>query len=156
MNTDCPFCLNANNNKAFLKNDHFAAIYNIAPILPGHALVIPIRHIESVFNLNDKELSELGDFMKQTTRILLKAFNGEGFDWSLQEAESAGQSIHHVHFHIVIRKTNDLESSGKWYPLVSQNDQILLDSTQRTRLSKEELLKITEYLAKIAMDGSEK
>jgi bis(5'-adenosyl)-triphosphatase len=155
MKPECPFCNKELIRNAFLRNKNFLAVYNIAPVLPGHALVIPVRHIESVFDFTPEELTIFGIFMLKTTRILLKAFNGEGFDWSLQEKECAGQSIPHLHFHIVVRKQGDLKSYGDWYPLIDQNDRMFLDSTLRDRLSADELDLITDHLKKEAKKWSE-
>jgi diadenosine tetraphosphate (Ap4A) HIT family hydrolase len=122
------------------------AIYNIAPILRGHSLVIPKKHIESVMDLNHAEHEEFFQFARNVTRVLLSAFKGEGFDWSLQQGIDAGQSESHLHLHIVIRKPDDMDQGEEWYQKVRDNEQSLLDSSSRQRLSDEEYSFYTDYL----------
>ena len=155
MDNNCPFCSNTMLHNAFLETRNFLAIYNIAPVLPGHALVISLRHVESAFELSHEERIEMVEFLQKTTKILLKAFRGEGFDWSLQEKECAGQSIPHLHVHVVIRRVGDLDSDGKWYPMVEENDNHLLDSHLRPKLSQNEMISITRNLKAIANQLSE-
>ena len=69
-NTGCPFCDPAIRNLSFYENNKFIAIYNIAPILPGHVLVIPIKHLTSFFDLANKDLFEFINFSRIVIRIL--------------------------------------------------------------------------------------
>ncbi|HOW31503.1 MAG TPA: HIT family protein [Bacteroidales bacterium] len=149
----CPFCTAEFTESAFLADNNFVAVYNIAPILPGHSLVVPRRHAESLMDLSANEVSGFFGFAREATRQLLKAFNGDGFDWSLQEKESAGQTVAHLHLHIVIRRKGDLEETGDWYPLVEQSENTLLDSFSRKKLDNEEYRLITNRLRKMVSGG---
>jgi bis(5'-adenosyl)-triphosphatase len=142
----CPFCRESQLSSAFMESDNFLAIYNIAPILRGHSLVIPRKHIFSLFELTDTLLAEFSLFAKDVTELLLEAFKGEGFDWSIQEGYVAGQSIPHLHLHIVIRKPKDMEGEEEWYVKIKENEALYLDDNQRPRLSDEEYRFYTEYL----------
>ena len=82
--------------------------------------------------------------------ILMKAFGTDAFDWSVQEKPEAGQSIEHLHMHIVPRLKDDLARPGDWYPLVHQNDEEIIDSTDRKRLSLQEREIIVGKLRKVA------
>lgn len=142
----CIFCSQRVTGSAFYKNSDFAAIYNIAPILPGHSLIIPNKHYKSLYELTDAELSEMMVFARKITSVLKTYFNCDGFDWTIQDGESAGQTVPHLHLHIIPRKTGDLPESNEWYSKISQNELQLLDSEQRERLSDEEYLAITNKL----------
>jgi bis(5'-adenosyl)-triphosphatase len=146
----CPFCSIKLKESVFLESGDFIAIYNIAPILEGHSLVIPRRHIESIYELHQAEMEEFFKFAAQATKILMKTFNGEGFDWSFQQGEVAGQTVAHVHLHIVIRKPGDLPGSGEWYEEVRKNESILLESKSRQRLSPDEMRTIVKKIRDIA------
>lgn len=148
--TECPFCVKEFSEAAFLADDEFLAIYNIAPILPGHSLIVPRKHVRGLSDMRDDETARFFLFAKKATRLLLKAFQGEGFDWSLQENESAGQTVPHLHLHIVIRKSGDLKDIGEWYPQVQRADNHLLDSFSRPKLNSADYRQITEYLRKTA------
>ncbi|HNX42981.1 MAG TPA: HIT family protein [Bacteroidales bacterium] len=148
--TECPFCVKEFSEAAFLADDDFLAVYNIAPILPGHSLIVPRKHVRGLSDLNDDETARLFVFAKKTTNLLMAAFHGEGFDWSLQEKEAAGQTVPHLHLHIVIRKTGDLKDIGEWYPRVDHADNHLLDSFSRPKLCSADYRQITAYLRKTA------
>ncbi len=144
----CPFCANIQNNEFFTCSNSFAAIYNLAPILPGHSLIIPRQHIVSVSELSNEELSELFIFTRNVTDKLVAFYDGIAFDWSLQDGIAAGQTIPHLHIHIVPRKQNDLGDKNDWYQLARDSNAVHLDSFHRNRLVAEEYLEITNTLKK--------
>lgn len=152
-NHDCPFCRDEFAGKAFMQNADFLAVYNIAPILPGHSLIIPKRHIESLTELSDKMVAMLFVFARQATSILMKAFHGEAFDWSLQDGKPAGQTVPHLHLHIIVRKQGDLTNPGDWYPSIEKANDTLLDSFNRNPLDNEAYLRITEHLRTLALNS---
>jgi bis(5'-adenosyl)-triphosphatase len=127
------------------------AIYNIAPVLPGHSLVIPQKHLTGILELNDQEMFEFFDTARTTVRILMKAFHTDSFDWSIQEKPEAGQTIEHLHLHIVPRLKGDLKHPGAWYPLIQHNDHAIIDSFYRPRLSMEVMTSIIRELKKAAL-----
>ena len=143
---ECPFCKKNISDSAFMQSETFLAIYNIAPLLRGHSLVIPRRHVKSLFELSKSELAEFILFSRSVTLLLLEAFTGDGFDWSVQEGNSSGQSVPHLHLHIVIRKPNDMEGESEWYLKIKENENRFLDSDSRARLSDEEYRFYTNYL----------
>ena len=146
----CPFCHPGIHEYAFLEHKGFIAIINIAPVLPGHSLVIPKTHRMSITALDEKEICAFMETARKATLILLKAFDTDAFDWSVQEGPEAGQSIEHLHLHIVPRIKDDLPGPGDWYPLVHHNDQAVIDSADRKKLSSEEIETIVRTLRKVA------
>ena len=89
-------------------------------------------------------------FSRDTTKILLSVFKSSGFDWTIQEGEEAGQSIPHLHLHLIPRRQNDLSQPGDWYPLVKESEAEIIDSEARPRLSANEMKvivsKIREFI----------
>jgi bis(5'-adenosyl)-triphosphatase len=126
------------------------AVFNIAPVLPGHSLVIPRVHHTSILSLSDAEITDFFKTARSTLLILMKAFQTEAFDWSLQEKPEAGQTIEHLHLHIVPRVMNDLLHPGHWYPLVQRNDMDMIDSLNRPRLTVEEIRIIVDKLKEVS------
>jgi bis(5'-adenosyl)-triphosphatase len=149
-NHSCPFCSDTVRSSVFYNRADNLAIYNIAPVLPGHSLVIPRKHILSIAEFTDQELSEFFITARNTLKIIMKAFHSEAFDWSLQEKPEAGQTIEHLHLHIVPRIMGDLERLGDWYPLLQKNDAGFIDSMNRPRLPAGELSKIVLMLRDVA------
>jgi bis(5'-adenosyl)-triphosphatase len=151
VDSTCPFCERSLQPSVFYSRNNFMAIYNIAPVLPGHSLVIPKEHLTSILDLNDKALYDFFDTAKAALRILMNAFNTDAFDWSIQEKPEAGQTIEHLHLHIVPRIKNDLRHPGDWYPLIHQNDEEIIDSINRSRLNDKAMKQIVDELKRIAL-----
>lgn len=146
MEKKCPFCLNNDSPFYFLKDNYFKAIYNKSPILPGHSLIVPNRHVERFSELSDEELAGLLLFTKKVNELLNYFFPSSGFNWTIQDGAAAGQTMPHLHVHVIPRKEGDLPDPGDWYPLLEQVDNAHLDSSLRPALSEAQLLKITQKL----------
>jgi len=144
----CPFCQKSTDD-LFMESEHFGAIYNIAPILPGHSLIIPKFHHTKMITLEDEFLSEMMLFSKRVATLLCDVFTTEEFDWAIQEGHSAGQSLEHMHLHLLPRNPGDLDNLGAWYREIEKNH-AKLDVFERRRVSEEELDEITLRLKKRA------
>jgi bis(5'-adenosyl)-triphosphatase len=150
FSSNCPFDAPEIRSTEYVGDERFAALYNIAPILPGHSLVIPRRHVERVALLGEDELGDLFIFARDVTKFLQQHFNAEGYDWTIQDGRSAGQTIDHVHLHVIPRWLGDLPTPGDWYlrlklPSMSEIG-TLPDSDTRPRLEAAELEKIVSEL----------
>jgi bis(5'-adenosyl)-triphosphatase len=143
----CIFCTKAVTDKSFYSTSKFSAVYNLAPILPGHSLIIPNTHYESLTELSDQDLGEMMIFAREVTKVLISVFNCDGFDWTIQDGVSAGQTVPHLHLHIIPRKPRDLPSENEWYSKIPENERQMLDSKNRERLKIQEYDTITVRLA---------
>lgn len=150
---ECPFCSATVQQSAFRADGRFLAIYNVAPILPGHSLVLPRAHVESVLTLDDADLAGLVVFASQVTRLLARAFAADGFDWTVQDGRSAGQSVPHLHLHVIPRHSGDLPRPGDWYPALIASEGAAIDSAVRPRLTPAEHARVTDRLRSLARDG---
>lgn len=140
----CPFCLPETQRNAFANSESFLALYNNAPVLPGHTLIIPRVHIESLRSIPDNLITEFFLFARDVTEMLLGHYHADAFDWSIQDNKAAGQTVPHLHLHIVIRHPDDLPEPGDWYPLLDA--QRKTDNETRPKLSTTEYTEITEQL----------
>lgn len=148
--TDCPFHGEAIRRSEFAGDAQCAAIYNVAPILPGHSLIIPRRHVTRMADLGDGEICHLFVFARRITQFLVAEFGADGFDWSVQDGASAGQTVQHVHLHVIPRWPSDLPEPGDWYrrlygPFETDGDG-MIDSASRKRLSEDEMDRIVRKL----------
>ena len=100
---DCVFCKIVNGNIPSTKvyEDDFVMAFNdIDPIAPIHILVIPKIHINSLMELEDKELlSHIFDVIKNIAKE--QGFAEDGFRVVTNIGENGGQAVKHLHFHIL-------------------------------------------------------
>ncbi len=148
---DCLFCKREIIGQSFFSSAKFSAIYNIAPVLPGHSLIIPNEHYESLLGLSDPDLGDMMIFARKVTLVLKTVFRCEAFDWSIQDGIAAGQTVPHVHMHIVPRKPLDMPEGNEWYRKITSNEQQMADSQHRERLNKKEYDAITAMLCEASL-----
>ena len=122
----CPFCklieednlsLNqVSSNQIFYQSKNFFCVYNIKPILPGHSLVIPKRHVKNFFELKDVEVIEMFKVIKKAYNALKKVYDSDGLNIAIQEGESGGQSVEHLHMHVIPRRKGDMQGNpSQWF-----------------------------------------
>ena len=80
------------------------------PISPGHTLVIPKKHVADYFELTFEEQNELWQLVNRCKVILQDRFHPDGFNIGINVGEMAGQSIFHVHIHLIPRYKGDVKN----------------------------------------------
>jgi len=105
---NCIFC-NPNEENIVLRNESGYARYDSYPVSPGHLLIIPYRHISSLFELSDDELMGLWSLVKTGKEFLDEKYHPDGFNVGVNIGEAAGQSVFHVHIHLIPRYHGDIE-----------------------------------------------
>jgi bis(5'-adenosyl)-triphosphatase len=133
-----------------METEHFAVIYNLSPILPGHCLIISKDHQQSMFEFSNRELSEMVILSRKLAKFLGEVFDTSAFNWAIQEREAAGQSVAHFHMHVVPRTIGDLEHPGAWYSALERSEELPIDSSDRFRLTRPQLTELTQRLKKRA------
>jgi len=91
-----------------LSTKFFYAIYDGYPVREGHLLVIPFRHIQFLVDLTRDEFLDLYSMLGLVDQLISKTFNADGYNLGLNDGPAAGQTIPHLHFHIVPRKHGDV------------------------------------------------
>jgi bis(5'-adenosyl)-triphosphatase len=98
-----------------------AALVNLKPIVPGHVLVIPTR--KGAIRMKDLTTDEHADLWA-TVRVVQEKVERhhdcEASNVAAQDGRPAGQSVPHVHVHILPRKDGDFEVSDEVYELLDQ------------------------------------
>ncbi|MFC2021097.1 HIT domain-containing protein [Chloroflexota bacterium] len=83
-------------------------ILNAYPYSPGHLLIVPYRHIDSLEEMTEDERHEHSDIVSRSIEVLKQVFNPEGFNMGVNIGKSAGAGIEdHVHSHVVPRWQGD-------------------------------------------------
>mgnify|MGYP000670791822 CR=1 FL=1 len=107
---DCLFCKIGNKKiKSFiLKDTKFSlAFLDINPLTPGHTLVIPKKHRKSFSELKNNEFVDFFKIIKNLMNLLRKKLKVNSFTLGVNDGKEAGQTIEHLHFHIIPRYPND-------------------------------------------------
>ena len=107
---DCPFCNLASKVELITETATSVAFLDSFPVNPGHTLIIPKRHIASYFDLSIHEQRALWLVVNRCKMLIQKRFNPDGFNVGINVGENAGQSIFHVHIHLIPRYNGDVES----------------------------------------------
>lgn len=104
-NDRCLFCRIATGEitaKKVYEDDHVVAFNDINPQAPTHVLVIPRRHIATLDDLTEDEASIIGMTLVRVSQIARNLqLNSEGYRVVVNHGEAAGQTVFHVHFHLV-------------------------------------------------------
>jgi len=105
--SDCPFCtLPVARIQA--KNDHAVLIRDAFPISPGHSLVIPKRHVGSYFETTDAERLGMQALLVEAKRAVEAEFGPQGYNIGVNDGAAAGQTVPHLHMHLIPRYTGDV------------------------------------------------
>lgn len=94
-------------DKLIFENEYWRSVYDGFPCSKGHSLIIPKRHIQSFFELNDNELKTLYHFIKTTKEIIEKEFKPLAYNLGINDGFGSGQTIPHLHIHLIPRYEND-------------------------------------------------
>ena len=111
---DCIFCkIGAGEIPAEIvyKSSDTVVFLDIHPRAPGHLVVIPKTHKETILDLSLEELKSFFESVKNATDLLRKRLAPDGFTLGINHGKVAGQEVDHLHFHIIPRYKNDGGSS---------------------------------------------
>lgn len=118
IDDNCIFCKLANGQiptNSVYENDDFKVILDNAPATKGHALVLPKQHYKNIFEADDEVIKNGILLAKKVGKAMMKELNCDGINIVQNNYEAAGQTIFHLHFHVIPRFDND--SVGKlWKP----------------------------------------
>ena len=106
---ECLFCavpeqeVLCSNNLCFARWDKF-------PMSPGHLLVIPKRHFASVFEATAEEYTACWELIRQGKMLIEKDHQPDGYNVGVNVGHAGGQSVFHVHIHVIPRYQGDVEN----------------------------------------------
>ena len=103
---DCIFCKIANKeipSNIVFENDFIVAFEDLAPVAPVHILIVPKKHVASAMELsNEEDFVYIKEVFKAAKEIAeLKGVNESGFRIINNCGEDAGQTVKHIHFHLI-------------------------------------------------------
>jgi len=105
---DCAFCdIDQIKDRTIIENDLACAFPTNAPIVVGHTLIAPKRHVQYFEELTIEEREALEELRINLHGAMKKAFGAEGFNYAWNEEKIGGQSVPHFHLHILPRIQGD-------------------------------------------------
>ena len=108
MTGPCPFCtLGA--ERIVLANELAVVIRDSFPVSPGHTLIIPKRHVVSFFDVTGDERKAMLALLDGAKLGLDEAFHPDGYNVGINDGEAAGQTVPHLHLHLIPRYAGDSE-----------------------------------------------
>lgn len=95
---------------------------NIKPVVPGHVLVSPIRVVKRFADLTSEEVGDLFCSTQKIAAVVQNEFQGTSLTIAIQDGPEAGQTIEHVHVHILPRKKDDFLNNDDVYKELDRHD----------------------------------
>ena len=108
MTVLCPFC-NLSAERIVLANELAAVIRDAFPVSPGHTLIIPKRHVGSFFDVTGDEREEMLALLDSAKLDLDEEFHPDGYNVGINDGAAAGQTVPHLHLHLIPRYAGDSE-----------------------------------------------
>lgn len=102
----CPFCALPRERVPF-RNDSAVVVRDAYPVTPGHTLVIPVRHASSFFDTTPEEPASLLDLLDEAKQQLQSDFGPAGYNIGINVGAAAGQTVGHLHIHLIPRYPGD-------------------------------------------------
>lgn len=121
-NDKCAFCNQSVIDKQqYFEGEHVRVLVNYLPILTGHSLILPKRHVARFEDLTKEEFAEMGLTVKKVQKAFEKVYGTSDFLLLTQNGEKAGQTVFHVHFHMIPRvQKSYLTKAWLWWVMITR------------------------------------
>ena len=107
---ECFFCKSIKNKDFELENEYAIARFDDFPVNNGHLEIIPKRHVKDWWNINLEEKIAIFNLLDEAKIIIDKQYNPDGYNIGMNLGEEAGQSVMHLHVHLIPRYRGDVEN----------------------------------------------
>jgi diadenosine tetraphosphate (Ap4A) HIT family hydrolase len=104
----CPFC-SLESDRIISESDYTITIRDGFPVSEGHTLIVPKRHVQSFFELQAIEKAAILQALDEAKEALDKEFSPDGYNIGINDGEAAGQTVMHLHVHLIPRYKGDSE-----------------------------------------------
>ena len=106
MTMTCLFCC-LPESRVLLRNETAIVVRDAFPVTRGHTLVIPLRHVESFFDTSAEERAAMFELLDAAKLQIQTEFAPAGFNIGINDGAAAGQTIRHLHMHLIPRYAGD-------------------------------------------------
>lgn len=104
----CPFC-DPPEERTFAQDPLAIALWDGYPVSPGHALIIPRRHIPTWFDATEPEQSALLSLVNSAKAVIDQRHRPDGYNIGINSGAAAGQTVFHLHIHLIPRFVGDVD-----------------------------------------------
>lgn len=106
----------------FLLSPRSYATVNLKPLVPGHVLVIPRRNVERMNELSPEEISDLYQAVQAVGELVQRRHKKSALTICTQDGKDAGQTVPHVHVHVLPRSPTDFKTNDDVYEALDNTD----------------------------------
>jgi len=104
----CPFC--HRDPDRVLAEDDLTVVYKDGfPVSPGHTVIIPKRHVATLFEASEAEQLALLKALNRAKAILDETHHPDGYNIGINHGQAGGQTVPHLHIHLIPRYNGDRE-----------------------------------------------
>ncbi|PNW69919.1 hypothetical protein CHLRE_17g698266v5 [Chlamydomonas reinhardtii] len=93
---------------------------NLKPVVPGHVLVSPLRHVKRFADLTPEEVSDLWLLAQRIGSAVEGHYGAASLTLAIQDGPMAGQTVPHVHIHVLPRKAGDFPKNDEVYDAIDR------------------------------------
>lgn len=116
--SDCIFCKISNGeipSTTLYEDDDFRVIFDLGPASKGHALILPKKHFDDVFSMDEDTASKIFVVATKVARAMKEVLDFDGMNIVQNNGTIAGQTVFHFHMHLIPRYEGDIVNIG-WIP----------------------------------------
>ena len=127
----CIFCSIVNKeipSSCIYEDDQVMAFLDLSQVTKGHTLVVPKKHYDNLLECDDETLAHLIQVVKMLAVRISERLNAQGVNVLNNTHEAAGQTVNHLHFHII--------------PRYSEHDAVVIQFNESEKQDLDELVKI--------------
>ena len=107
----CIFCDIIKEKRHHIHENRLAcSFFDSYPVNPGHVLIVPKRHVKDYFELTKEEKNEIDNEIIFLKSKLDDEFHPDGYNIGINNGEAAGQTVFHLHVHLIPRYKHDVEN----------------------------------------------
>jgi len=104
-------------SKKVYEDEKVIAILDLSQATKGHTLIIPKQHFENIYDVDEETLSHIIKVAKKVACLLTEKLHADGCNILNNNKEAAGQTVNHLHFHVIPRyKDDDLKINFVEHP----------------------------------------
>jgi diadenosine tetraphosphate (Ap4A) HIT family hydrolase len=90
-------------DRVILETPNGLGFFDAYPVSRGHALIVPLRPVLSIYELDELLQAELWETVRRIREILAEKFSPDGFNVGINDGRAAGQTVPHAHIHLIPR-----------------------------------------------------